>query len=168
MTFNLVGTMYDTKYGYSFKTFDNEDFDLPTSQYGYDTDGKRYSLIGDIKYSQPLGKSNWTSGISHLQGYTKNKYAGTSDIINEMHNSSTYLYSQISGRFSQLRYMLGVGGSYQYYSQGTESYYYFLLRPSLSLSYPISVSYTHLDVYKRQALLSVQLISENKEISKLV
>ena len=136
LTFNLVGTMYDTKYGYSFKTFDNEDFGLPTSQYGYDTDGKRYSLIGDVKFSQPLGKSSWTSGVSHLQGYTKNKYTGTSDIINDMHNSSTYLYSQISGRFSNLRYMLGLGGSYQYYSQGTESYHYFLLRPSLSLSHP--------------------------------
>ena len=137
LTFNLVGTMYDTKYGYSFKTFDNEDFDMPTSQYGYDTDGKRYSLIGDVKYSRPLGKSGWTSGISHLQGYTRNKYTGTTDIINDMHNSSTYLYSQISGRLSNLRYMLGIGGSYQYYSQGTESYHYFLLRPSLSLSYPV-------------------------------
>lgn len=137
LTLNIVGTMFDTKYGYSYKTFTDEDFVTSILQYGYHTDGKRYSVIGDVKYSQPLGKLNWTSGINYLQGYTQNKYTGTADTINVMHNSSTYLYSQISGSLGNLRYLFGLGGSYQYYTQENESYHYFLLRPSLNLNYPI-------------------------------
>lgn len=166
LTLNLVGTMYDTSYGYSYRTFAQDDFAEPTSQYGYETDGKRYSVIGDVKYSQPLGNANWTTGINYLQGYTRNKYTGTSDIVNDMRNSSAYLYTQVSGRLKKLRYMVGIGGSYRYYTQGSESYHYFLLRPSFSLSHPVlskgNVRYTF-SLSPNAPSLSIQ--SDNRQQS---
>ncbi len=137
LTSNIVGTIIDTKYGYSYEIFANSDFINPTKNYAYSTKGKKYSLIGEVRYNKSMGKINWSSGMKHKFGHTKNEYTNGNDFTNELRNTNTYLYTQISGKINKMNYAAGIGGSYQTYHQNDKDYNYWLLRPSLTLLYPI-------------------------------
>lgn len=134
-TANLVGTMIDTKYGYSYKTFSDESFSTPINEYGYQTIGEKYSLIGEIRYNKQFDAFSFITGIDHLEGYTRNQYTGIDNILNKMNNATTYLYSQLQGALGKVNYIAGAGISYQTYKQGEGNYKYWLFRPSLTLSY---------------------------------
>lgn len=140
LVFNIVGTIIDTEYGYKYETYDDEYFTQVLSRYGYNTKGKHYSLISDAKYSHPLGNMTWISGINYKQGYTKNIYEGNHNTVNSMHNSSMYVYTQFGGSFKKIQYLLGLGVSYEQYSQAKKNYNYFLLRPNISLNYQVFIN----------------------------
>ncbi len=138
ITTNLVGTYFNTNYGYSYKQFYTDQYDSPFASYGYNTKGEKYSLIGELRYNKVFSNTlSFMSGINHLQAYTKNIYTGNSNVTNEMQNANTYMYAQLQGKKEKLNYMIGVGISHQYFSEDKFSQAYWLFRPSLSLSYPI-------------------------------
>lgn len=132
---NVVGTFIDTKYAYSYKEFDTEQFVNVAQQYGYETDGKKYSFIGEARYLKGFDALTLSAGINYRRGYTKNEYIGTNDAVNKMNDENTYLFAQISGKFSKINYIAGAGISRLNYSQGDERNTYWLLRPSFTLSY---------------------------------
>ncbi len=138
LVINIVGTKINSDYGYKYNTYSDKDLTQELSHYGYDTKGRHYSIIGDAKYSRPLGNMTWLSGVNYYQGYTKNVYDGKDNTVNSMHNGNVYAYTQISGALKKIQYLLGVGVSYSQYNQGEEHYNYFLIRPSINLNYKIA------------------------------
>ncbi len=132
---NILGTYINTEYGYNYKTYSDNNFSNVINNYGYSTLGKKYSAIGEIRYSRQLEKFTLLSGLQHANGYTENRYTGNQNIDNKIHNTSTYFYSQINGKWAKLNYVMGAGLSYQTYQQENNHYNYWLFRPSLTLSY---------------------------------
>lgn len=137
LTFNLVGTFIDTEYGYTYEKYASDQFVLPIEKYGYNTLGKKYSLIGETRYNKQFKPFLLTMGINHFQGYTENKYSGTDNVTTEMMNANSYAYSQIKGKLSKINYSIGLGISHQNYLQGNDKYTYWLFRPSATLSYKL-------------------------------
>lgn len=135
ITANVVGTVTDTKYGYSYKTYADKLFLNPIQEYSYDTDGKKYSLIGEVRYNKKFKPFIFSAGVSYLYGYTQNIYSSDEDVATEMKNGNTYTYAQIQGKLGKLDYIVGVGLSHQTYQQKNDNYKYWLFRPSLILSY---------------------------------
>ena len=137
LTTNVVGTITNTRYGFSYRTFEtftNNQFSNPISQYGFNTDGKRRSLIGEVRHFTPLGDLQLVSGVVHLQGYTQNRHTGTTDVVNEMHNTTTRFYSQLSSRANLLDFTLGIGASYHTFRQNDDSYNRWVFRPIIQVT----------------------------------
>lgn len=132
---NIVGTYINTEYGYNYKMYSDDKFSNNIKNYGYNTKGEKYSVIGEVRYSIQLENMSFLSGLKHFNAYTQNRYLGTQNIDNRIHNTSTYFYSQINGQWAKLNYIMGAGLSYQTYQQKEDNYTYWLLRPSLTLSY---------------------------------
>lgn len=133
---NVVGTYIGTDYTHNYKEYiDNPE--QPLSTYGYTTDGKKYSLIGEAIYDKEFEPFKLTGGLQYTQGYTKNVYTGSTEAITNLHNSNMYAYVQIQGKLQKLNYVLGVGGSRQTFDQAGNGFEYYTFRPSLTLSYPV-------------------------------
>ncbi|MDR2691118.1 MAG: TonB-dependent receptor [Dysgonamonadaceae bacterium] len=137
ITVNTVGTLINTDYRRNYREYVYPD-EVLDSHYEYTVDGKKYSSISEAIYEYKI-KNNliFSSGIQHTQGYTKNVYTNQDDseTVNDMHNSETYLYSQIQGKVNKFGYQFGAGLSRQYFKEGAAKYTFYTFRPSLSLSY---------------------------------
>lgn len=134
---NLHGTYISTDYGYRYQEVH------PTAgdrSYGYSTEGVKRSLIGEAKYQRQLVGQTLSIGGRYLIGGADNLYhsldqsEGTSHLLNQ----DLYLYAQLSGDLSGLRYNVGLGTNMQATKQGDAPYLRtWLLRPSLGLSYSL-------------------------------
>ncbi len=136
LSVNVVGTYIGTTYHRDYS-----EWQLPErtqlSEYGYSTDGNRYSLIEEAIYNKELSWTNLSVGFQGTQAFTKNIYTGSTNENARMHSSNFYGYTQIQGKLKKLNYMLGAGVSRQYYDESGEGYSYVSFRPSVSLSYPV-------------------------------
>ena len=106
--------------------------------YAYNTDGSTRTLWAESIYENRLRPFTLSTGIQFSQRYSHNVYEGDAEAVNDMHVSGTYLFSQLKGKLGKLNYVVGVGGSYRYYSQGSIHQHFWLGRPKLTLSYPIT------------------------------
>ncbi len=135
LVLSVVGTYIDTKYGYSYKTFADASHNQVLSTYGYDTDGNKYSFIGEGRYLKGFKNVSFLAGVKNTESYTKNVYVGDDNTTTRMNNSSTYAYVQLSGKHFGVNWMVGAGADYQHYSQDAERYNHWTFRPSVVLSY---------------------------------
>ena len=129
LTANVVGTFIRTKGSV------RNDEDTP---YRYDTDGRTYSLWSEAIYEKSLKPFTLSSGIQFSQRYSHNEYRGDAEATNDMHTSALYLFGQIKGHLHRLSYMGGLGASRRYYRQSGTRQDFWLFRPKLSLSYPLT------------------------------
>ena len=125
----MVGTFIRTKGSV------RNDEDTP---YRYDTDGRTYSLWSEAIYEKGLKSFTLSSGIQFSQRYSHNEYRGDAEATNDMHTSALYLFGQIKGHLHRLSYMGGLGASRRYYRQSGARQDFWLFRPKLSLSYPLT------------------------------
>jgi hypothetical protein len=135
ITANVVGTYINTRNGQSYKEYSDGSFKTPFNEYEYYTSGEKYSLISEARYNKKFKVLSFLIGLKHLQAHTRNEYTGTGNAINQMTTANSYLYSQISGKSLKFSYIVGLGGNREYYRQDSEKYNYWLLRPSLTVSY---------------------------------
>lgn len=124
--FNAVGTYIQTS---SMSAYD-EDID-----YMYDVHGKTYSFMSEGIYEKRFKPLTFSTGINYKQKYTKNEYTGSTAALNNIHNSSVYLFADATGRWNDFRYAAGVGVSYMYYRQDVHTYNDWTFCPKLSLTY---------------------------------
>ncbi len=129
LTANVVGTFIKTR----GETQNNEG-----SAYKYTTDGKTWSLWGEAFYENRLKPFTLSGGVQYSQRHSHNVYQGDSHAINEMRTSGIYLFSQLKGHLGKLSYMAGIGASCRFYRQGETHNNFWLFRPKLTASYPLT------------------------------
>lgn len=133
---NVVGTYIGTDYSRYYNEAEEEN-GTPLSEYNYDTDGKRYSLIGEGYYSKDFEKVTLGAGLRYLHGYTRNRYRGSVNETADMRNSSLYGYVEVQGKWGKLGYGLGAGVSREYFDESGQGYTFYTFRPMVQLSYPL-------------------------------
>lgn len=133
---NVVGTYIGTDYSRYYSEAESLD-GTPFSEYDYDTDGKRYSLIGEGYYSKDFERVTLAAGLRYLHGYTRNRYVGAVDQVTDMRNSSLYGYVEVQGRLGKLDYGVGAGVSREYFDESGRGYTFYTFRPQVQLRYPL-------------------------------
>ena len=128
VTANVVGSgIYTDKRGYNGEG----------RSYGYDVDGRTWSLESEAIYENKLKPFTFSAGLEHSLSFTNNEYTGDVSAFNKVRRGELYLFSEVKGRWKQLGYSAGVGMANKTYSQENYSFDYWTFRPKLTLSYEI-------------------------------
>ncbi len=153
-TIDLLGTYISTK---------SDSYDDEGTSYAYGVDGKTYSLIGETVYENRLKPFTFSAGLNVNWKYMSNVYSGDVESVNGIHTSGIYGFSQLKGSIAKLSYVAGIGLSNQRYRQGTDSYDYWLWRPKVTLSYPLSSAFRLRYVFElSQHISQVAMISDTR------
>ena len=99
------------------------------------TEGDKYSIIGEAIYERPLGKGKMTTGIKHTQAYMNNIYDGNINSKVSMNTAESYLFAEYNQKINRFTYTLGIGGMRTWHEQGEISQEKYILRPTITLSY---------------------------------
>lgn len=108
--------------------------------YAYAVSGKTYTLWTEAVYENRLKPFTLSLGTQYAQRYTDNVYSGDACATNAMHSSNLYFFGQVKGHLGKLGYMGGLGVSNRYYRQDEWTNRFWLFRPKLTVSYPLSRS----------------------------
>lgn len=126
---NAVGTFIKSTYDYSYD-------EGQAVEYG--CDARTYSLTTEAVYENRLRPFTLAAGMEYQQKYVSNDYTGSVAVRNRMRFSNAYAFAQLSGRlFNRLSYVAGIGLTYIYFRQDGDRYDFTLLRPKLTLQYPL-------------------------------
>ena len=133
--FDVVGTYINSSSNrqYSMIEIGTEDNNRPAiiSQ----TEGDKYSIIGEAIYERPLGKGKMTAGLKHTQAYMNNIYDGNISTKVSMNTAESYLFAEYNQTVSRFTYVVGLGCMRTWYQQGELSQEKYILRPTITLSY---------------------------------
>ena len=99
------------------------------------TEGDKYSIIGEAIYERPLGNGKMTAGIKHTQAYMNNIYDGNISSKVSMNTAESYLFAEYNQKINRFSYTLGIGGMRTWHQQGELSQEKYILRPTITLSY---------------------------------
>ena len=99
------------------------------------TEGDKYSIIGEAIYERPLGNGKMTAGIKHTQASMNNIYDGNISSKVSMNTAESYLFAEYNQQMERFTYTLGIGGMRTWYEQGDLSQEKYILRPTVTLSY---------------------------------
>ncbi len=99
------------------------------------TEGDKYSIIGEAIYERPLGNGKMTAGIKHTQAYMNNIYDGNISSKVSMNTSESYLFAEYNQTINRFSYTLGIGGMRTWHQQGELSQEKYILRPTITISY---------------------------------
>ena len=158
ITANAVGTYISTQTGSYY------DEGTP---YQYDVDGKTASLLTEVIYENRLKPFTLSTGLNYSYKHTKNDYLGDASALTKTNNNRLYAFAEIKGMLQPLRYTLGAGASYIYYTQNGHRYNFWTFHPKASLTYQINksmqLSYTYRmqDVVSRIAMTSDAMVRTN-------
>ena len=106
--------------------------------YAYNVTGKTYSLWTEAVYENRMKPFTLSLGTQYGQKYIDNVYSGDANASNAMRSSLLYFFGQLKGRLGKLGYMGGLGVSTRYYRQDKWSDHFLLLRPKMTLAYPLA------------------------------
>ncbi len=99
------------------------------------TEGDKYSIIGEAIYERPLGKGKMTTGFKHTQAYMNNVYDGNISSRVSMNTAESYLFAEYNQKIDRFTYTFGVGCMRTWYQQGDLSQEKYIFRPTVTLSY---------------------------------
>ena len=99
------------------------------------TEGDKYSIIGEAIYERPLGNGKMTTGFKHTQAYMNNVYDGNVSSKVSMNTAESYLFAEYNQQIEQFSYTIGIGGMRTWHEQGDLSQEKYILRPTVTLSY---------------------------------
>ena len=115
----------------------------PLSRLSNNVDGKKYALIAEALYEKSASPTDtWSIGLKQTYGYANNRYFGTENTENRLHNSELYLYTEWNRKMEKWNLSVGMGGSYLRASQEEQSYHRLLLRPILRAGFTPSDRFT--------------------------
>ena len=100
-----------------------------------ETEGDKYSLIGEAIYELPLWSGKLSTGLKHNQAWMDNVYDGDIQSKVTMHTAETSLFTEYQAGAGKLNYTLGLGAMRTYHRQGDASQEKYIFRPTLSLAY---------------------------------
>ena len=132
--FDVVGTYINSSSNrcYSMVAIgDGEDIPAIISQ----TEGNKYSIIGEAIYERPLGKGGMTAGLKHTQAYMNNIYDGNISSKVSMNTAESYLFAEYKQSVNRFTYVLGLGGTRTWNGQNGVSQEKYILKPTVTLSY---------------------------------
>ena len=154
LTADVLGTYIQTK---------SDSYDDEGTPYAYQVDGKTYSLIGEAIYENQLKPFTFSAGLNVNWKYMNNVYRGDAESKNGIHSSGIYGFAQLKGNLSKLSYVAGFGLSNQRYHQGDNQYSFWLSRPKLTLSYPLSKAWQlRYDFELSQHISQVAMVSDTR------
>lgn len=105
------------------------------TDYGYESDGSKYSLISEGVYTKSFSKSMaFSGGVNYNFSHTDNKYSGFQNANTVLKTNNLYSFAEIQGKLSVLNYQLGLGASYTSIHQGDVGFDKWTFRPQLTLS----------------------------------
>lgn len=132
--FDVVGTFINSSSNrqFSMLEIDTED---NTAAIISQTEGDKYSIIGEAIYERPLGNSKMTAGIKHTQAYMNNIYDGNISSKVSMNTAESYLFAEYNQKINRFSYTLGIGGMRTWHQQGELLQEKYILRPTITLSY---------------------------------
>ena len=132
--FDVVGTYINSSSNrqFSMLEIDTED---NTPAIISQTEGDKYSIIGEAIYERPLGNGKMTAGIKHTQAYMNNIYDGNISSKVSMNTSESYLFAEYNQQMERFTYTLGIGGMRTWHEQGELLQEKYILRPTITLSY---------------------------------
>lgn len=99
------------------------------------TEGNKYSIIGEAIYERPLGNGKMTTGFKHTQGYINNLYDGNISSKVSMNIAESYLFAEYNQKIDRFTYTLGIGGMRTWHKQEDLSQEKYIFRPTVTLSY---------------------------------
>lgn len=99
------------------------------------TEGDKYSIIGEAIYERPLGNGKMTTGFKHLQAYMNNVYDGNISSNVSMNTAESYLFAEYNQQIERFSYTIGIGGMRTWHKQGDLSQEKYIFRPTVTLSY---------------------------------
>ena len=139
---NIVTTYIASDYVRDYSEM--EENDNLRSDFSYNTNGKKYSLLSEIIYENKLSTSaTLSSGIKYSQANLKNVYnQSNNETATSMNTADVYGYAQIQGTLAKLNYQLGIGYSMQYFNGIGGRYNNYLFRPMASLAYSLQENLT--------------------------
>jgi hypothetical protein len=128
--FDVVGTYIDS---WNERTFTQSSINSITSQ----TDGSKYSLIGEAIYERMFKSAKLTAGIKHTQSYTHNSYTTMTDTKTAvaLRYAETYAFAELQQQLGRFGYTAGIGMMRTYNRQGSEQQEKYIPRPSVTLTY---------------------------------
>lgn len=129
---DVVGTYINSRNSRIFSmTEDACDPDMIYSE----TEGDKYSIIGEAIYERNLFKGKLTTGAKHQQSYINNVYDGNINSKVKMNTAETYIFGEYQSAFKKLNYTFGLGIMRTYYKQEQSKQENYTLRPTLTVSY---------------------------------
>lgn len=135
LTFNIVGTYFNTNYERNYKeTYGNECI----TNFSNQIKGKKYSAIGEIAYEKSWDKIVIDAGATYKRGYLQNHYTGSTEKSININNSYAYGYVQLSGEIKKLQYNLGIAGSFSRFNDSDNNHHYYSFLPNLQFRYSFS------------------------------
>ncbi len=99
------------------------------------TEGDKYSIIGEAIYERHLGNGKMTAGIKHTQASMNNIYDGNISSKVSMNTAESYLFAEYNQKINRFSYTLGIGGMRTWHKQGELSQEKYIIRPTITLSY---------------------------------
>ncbi len=99
------------------------------------TEGDKYSIIGEAIYERPLYNGKMTAGIKHTQAYMNNVYDGNINSKVTMNTAESYLFAEYNQQIGRFTYTLGLGVMRTWHQQEKISQEKYILRPTVTLSY---------------------------------
>lgn len=129
---DLVGTYLNSS---SRRTFSMTEQGQTPVEVLSQTEGDKYSLIGEAIYELPLWSGKLSTGLKHNRAWMDNVYDGDIQSKVTMNTAETSLFAEYQAKAGKLNYILGLGAVRTFYRQGGESQEKYLFRPTLSLAY---------------------------------
>lgn len=127
--FNIVGTYISSNYDHSYLT-DESNF-----KSNYMVEGKKISVIGELRYSKNFQWGAIASGLRSFYGNTTNLYSGRTQSKLQMRNLNSDIYVEVEGRWKQFSGRTTLALNAQYYAQSNEKYHKVTMSPQISLNY---------------------------------
>ena len=98
-------------------------------------EGKKISVIGELRYSKNFQWGAIASGLRSFYGNTTNLYSGRTQSKPQMRNLNSDIYVEVEGRWKQFSGRTTLALNAQYYAQSNEKYHKVTMSPQISLNY---------------------------------
>ena len=105
---NIVGTLSMGRYR---RDLVDRVESVETTTYSNPVNTHYHSLIGEITYDKSIHpKAYLSTGLQNKYAYAFNEYLSINHYLDRLHQNNTYLFAQLSGRFSsKVQYQVGTG-----------------------------------------------------------
>lgn len=155
---DAVGTYLDSR---SSRTYTMSAADAAPMTVFSQTEGDKYSLIGELIYEQPLWGGKLTAGLKHSESRMNNIYDGDRSGRVEMHSAESYLFAEYRGDMERFSYVAGIGVMRMANKQGADGRVRYIARPTLTLSYrPVDNLFLRYNAYMSGYAPSLSAMSD--------
>ena len=108
------------------------------SPYAYHLHGRSYRFDGEAVLESRFRPFTASLGLLCSQRYDAADYGGDVAASDRSRTSDVYAFAQLKGRLWRIDYVVGLGVSTYYFRRNASSHRFTLLRPKLTVQYPLA------------------------------